>query len=67
MIKKRIVLKFPHRLVDQPIISRMIKGFDLEFNIQGTDFQRKEYFYKKQINHEKIYKVPFANVSKINS
>lgn len=33
MISKRIVLKFPHRLVDQPIVYKMIKDFDLEFNI----------------------------------
>jgi ferredoxin len=33
MISKRIVLKFPHRLVDQPVIYRMIKDFNLEFNI----------------------------------
>jgi ferredoxin len=33
MISKRIVLKFPHRLVDQPIIYRMVKDFDLQFNI----------------------------------
>jgi len=30
---KRIVLHFPHRLVDQPIVYRLIKDFNLEFNI----------------------------------
>lgn len=30
---ERIVLHFPHRLVDQPIVYRLIKDFDLEFNI----------------------------------
>lgn len=30
---KRIVLHFPHRLVDQPIIYRLVKEFDLQFNI----------------------------------
>ena len=33
MIRERIVLKFPHRLVDQPIVYRMVKDYDLEFNI----------------------------------
>lgn len=33
MDSKRIVLKFPHKLVDQPIVYRMVKDFELEFNI----------------------------------
>lgn len=33
MISKRMVFKFPHRLVDQPIIYRMVKDYNLEFNI----------------------------------
>ena len=33
MISKRIVLHFPHRLVDQPIIYRLCKEYDLIFNI----------------------------------
>ena len=33
MISKRMVLKFPHRLVDQPIVYKMVKDFDLKFNI----------------------------------
>lgn len=32
-ISRRIVLHFPHRLVNQPIVSRLIKEFGLEFNI----------------------------------
>jgi len=32
-ISKRIVLHFPRRLVDRPIVYRLIKDFDLEFNI----------------------------------
>ncbi|MDI6641996.1 MAG: 4Fe-4S binding protein [Elusimicrobiota bacterium] len=32
-ISKRIVLKFPPRLVDQPIICHLVKNYDLEFNI----------------------------------
>jgi len=30
---KRIVLKFPHKLVDQPIVYKLVKDFNLEFNI----------------------------------
>ena len=32
-VSKRIVLRFPHRLVDRPIVYRLIKDYDLEFNI----------------------------------
>jgi ferredoxin len=33
VVSKRIVLHFPRRLVDRPIIYRLIKDYDLEFNI----------------------------------
>lgn len=33
MVSRRIVLRFPHRLVDQPIVSNLVKKYDLEFNI----------------------------------
>lgn len=33
MISKRIVLKFPQALVDQPIVYRLVKDYNLEFNI----------------------------------
>ncbi len=33
MISKRIVLHFPHRLVDQPIIYKLVKEYNLQFNI----------------------------------
>lgn len=32
-VTKRIVLRFPKRMVDRPIIYRLVKDFDLEFNI----------------------------------
>lgn len=32
-VSKKIVLHFPRRLVDQPIICRLVKDFDLEFNV----------------------------------
>jgi ferredoxin len=33
MTTKRIVLHFPHRLVDQPIVYKLVKDFNLRFNI----------------------------------
>lgn len=33
MITKRIVLHFPHRLVDQPIVYKLVKDYNLKFNI----------------------------------
>jgi ferredoxin len=33
MFSKRIVLHFPHKLVDQPIICKLVKDYNLEFNI----------------------------------
>lgn len=32
-VSKRIVLHFPRRLVDRPIIYRLVKDYNLEFNI----------------------------------
>jgi ferredoxin len=33
MVSKRIVLTFPHKLVDRPIVYKLVKDFDLVFNI----------------------------------
>lgn len=33
MTSKKIVLHFPHRLVDQPIVYKLVKDFELQFNI----------------------------------
>jgi len=33
MVSKKIVLHFPRRLVDQPIVYKLVKDFDLQFNI----------------------------------
>ena len=33
MQKKRVVFSYPQQLVDQPIITRMVKDFDLTINI----------------------------------
>jgi ferredoxin len=32
-VTKRVVLRFPRRLVERPIIYRLVKDYDLEFNI----------------------------------
>jgi len=33
MASKRIVLKFPHRLIEKPIISDLVRHYNLEFSI----------------------------------
>ena len=42
MISKKIVLHFPHRLVDQPIVYKLVKDFDLQFNILKAFVTPKE-------------------------
>jgi len=42
MVTKRIVLKFPHRLVDQPIISKLVKEYGLELNIMKASITPRE-------------------------
>jgi ferredoxin len=32
-VSKKIVLRFPRRLVDRPIVSRLVRDFNLDFNI----------------------------------
>jgi L-aspartate semialdehyde sulfurtransferase ferredoxin len=32
-VSKRIVLHFPRRMVDRPIVSKLVKDFNLDFNI----------------------------------
>lgn len=32
-VSKRIVLRFPRRMVDRPIVSRLVRDFNLDFNI----------------------------------
>ena len=42
MISKRIVLKFPSKLVDEPIVYKLVKDFDLTFNILRARVTPKE-------------------------
>ena len=41
-VSKRIVLHFPRRVVDRPIVYRLVKDFDLEFNILKALFTPEE-------------------------
>ena len=42
MVTKKLVLKFPHKLVDQPIIYKLVKEYDLVFNILKAQVTPKE-------------------------
>ena len=42
MISKRIVLKFPAKLIDQPIVYKLVKEHDLVFNILRAQVTPKE-------------------------
>ncbi|MBU0533962.1 MAG: 4Fe-4S binding protein [Candidatus Omnitrophica bacterium] len=42
MVSKRIVLKFPHRLIEKPIICKLVKEYNLEFNILKAYVTPKE-------------------------
>jgi ferredoxin len=41
-VTKRIVLRFPRRLVERPIIYRLVKDYDLEFNILKASITPEE-------------------------
>lgn len=42
MTSQKIVLHFPHRLVDQPIVYKLVKDFDLKFNILKANVTPQE-------------------------
>lgn len=42
MVSKRIVLRFPQKLVDQPIVCKLVKDYNLEFNILKAYVTPKE-------------------------
>ena len=42
MISKKIVLKFPPKLVDKPIVYKLVRDFDLVFNILRARVTPKE-------------------------
>ena len=41
-VSKRIVLHFPTRLVDRPIVYRLVKDYNLEFNMLKASFTQEE-------------------------
>ena len=42
MVSKKLVLKFPHKLMDQPIAYKLVKDYDLVFNILKARVTPKE-------------------------
>ena len=42
VVTKKIVLKFPKRLVDRPIVGRLIKDYNLDFNILKASITSEE-------------------------
>ena len=42
VVSKRIVLHFPRRVVERPIVYRLVKDYDLEFNILKAFFTLEE-------------------------
>lgn len=41
-VVRKVVLHFPHNLVDQPIIYKLVKDYDLQFNILKASVTPKE-------------------------
>ena len=41
-VSKRIVMHFPPRLVDRPIVSRLVRDFNLDFNILKASITPEE-------------------------
>ena len=41
-VSKKIVLRFPKRLVDRPIVGRLIKDYNLDFNILKASITSEE-------------------------
>ncbi|MDD5006302.1 MAG: NIL domain-containing protein [Candidatus Omnitrophica bacterium] len=42
MVSKKIVLHFPNKLVDQPIVYKLVKDYNLKFNILKASITPKE-------------------------
>ena len=42
VVSKRVVLHFPKRLVDRPIVCRLVKDYNLEINILQALFTPEE-------------------------
>ncbi len=42
MMRRRVVLHFPHEQVDKPIVSRLVRDFDMDFNILKAQITPRE-------------------------
>ena len=42
IVSKRVVLHFPRRLVNRPIVYRLVKDYNLEFNMLKAAFTQEE-------------------------
>jgi ferredoxin len=42
MMRRKVVLHFPHDQVDKPIVSRLVKDFDMDFNILKAQITPRE-------------------------
>ncbi len=42
MVRHKIVLRFPHEQVDKPIVSKLVRDFDLDFNILKASITPRE-------------------------
>ena len=42
MVRHKIVLHFPHEQVDKPIVSRLVREYDLDFNILKASITPRE-------------------------
>lgn len=41
-MRRRVVLHFPHEQVDKPIVSRLVRDFDMDFNILKAQITPRE-------------------------
>lgn len=41
-MRRKVVLHFPHEQVDKPIVSRLVKDFDMDFNILKAQITPRE-------------------------
>lgn len=42
MIRHKIVLHFPHEQVDKPVVSKLVRDFDIDFNILKASITPRE-------------------------
>ena len=41
-ISKKVVLHFPKRMVDRPIVSKLVREYNLDFNILKASITQQE-------------------------